>query len=117
MSSAWQVVRTETSNTSVYLISRLVVKSTEVEYAPLTLPNFLHSEYSGRNHHEIDLKWHELLDNISLRATDDEMAKNHNHQTSVRLPVGGGQLVWLEASHHLHCVVSHQCRFNLRHRK
>jgi len=81
-----------------------IISSTEVIYKPKITPNFLHNEFSGRNHHEIDLKWHDLLDNISLRATDEEMARNRNHPSSVSLPEGGGQLVWLEASHHLHCV-------------
>jgi len=81
-----------------------IIPSTEIKYRPKTTPNFLHSEYAGRNHHEIDLKWHDLLENISLRATDEELAMNHNHHSSVPLLDGGGQLVWLEASHHLHCV-------------
>jgi len=83
---------------------RSTIPSTLVEYKPRILPNFLHSSFSGTNHYEIDLQWHDLLDNISLRVTDEELAKNHNHKESVRLPEGGGQLVWLEASHHLHCV-------------
>ncbi|TEY33008.1 hypothetical protein BOTCAL_0699g00050 [Botryotinia calthae] len=80
------------------------LSTAKIEYRPQIMPNFLHSNYAGRNHHVVDLQWHDLLDNISLRATDEEMARNHNHPSSVYLSEGGGQLVWMEVSHQLHCV-------------
>jgi hypothetical protein len=50
--------------------------------------------------------WHDLVGNTSIRVTDGELKKNGNHQQSVPLPSGGGNLVWLGVFHQIHCLVS-----------
>ena len=61
------------------------------------------SPYAGAPTLEIDRSWQDLLSHSNIRVTDEELARSH--QTSVRLPEGGGNLAWMEVSHNLHCVV------------
>ncbi|KAF2176823.1 hypothetical protein K469DRAFT_605635, partial [Zopfia rhizophila CBS 207.26] len=51
-----------------------------------------------------DDAWHELVGNTSIRVTDEELRRNGNHQRSVPLPEGGGNLVWLGVFHQIHCL-------------
>ena len=64
------------------------------------------SLYTGPPSMEVDYAWHQLLGNMSIRVTDDELSRNGNRQESIALPEGGGQMVWLGAFHQLHCLVS-----------
>lgn len=64
------------------------------------------SPFVGEPSDATDGAWHHLMGNISMRVTDDELNLNGNHQSSVSLPVGGGNLIWLGVFHQLHCLVS-----------
>jgi hypothetical protein len=66
------------------------------------------SPFVGGPSAAVNEAWHDLLGNISLRVTQDELNKNGNHDTSIELPEGGGHLVWLGVFHQLHCLVSRQ---------
>jgi hypothetical protein len=78
---------------------RVKVRTTEYVVAGL-------SPYAGGPTPEVDGAWHELLANISIRVSDEELARNGDRQESVRLPESGGQMAWLGVFHQLHCLVS-----------
>ena len=63
------------------------------------------STFAGGPTAEVDGAWHRLLANISIRVSDEEIARNGDRTSSVRLPAGG-QMVWLGVFHQLHCLVS-----------
>lgn len=63
------------------------------------------STYAGGPTADVDGAWHRLLANISIRVSDEEIARNGDRTSSVRLPAGG-QMVWLGVFHQLHCLVS-----------
>ena len=52
-----------------------------------------------------DHAWHQLVGNTSIRVTNEELKRNGNHQQSIPLPNGGGNLVWLGVYHQIHCLV------------
>ncbi len=62
---------------------------------------FPSSVFSGEPRPESELAWHNLMNNMSVRVTREELEAHD--QTSVELP-GGGYLAWLGAFHELHCV-------------
>lgn len=64
------------------------------------------SPYVGGPSTRADEAWKELIGNISIRVTQEELDRNRNHNKSVPLPSGGGHLAWLGVFHQLHCLVS-----------
>ena len=64
------------------------------------------SPFAGGPDNEVDLAWHNLLGNTTIRASQEELNRNGNHRESVALPENGGHLVWLGVFHQLHCLVS-----------
>ena len=65
------------------------------------------SPYAGGPDPDIDLAWHELLGNTSIRVSHSELQRNGNHQESIALPKNDdGYMVWLGVYHQLHCIVS-----------
>lgn len=88
----------------------LALNGIKIKYKPGLYSNFLESSYAGRPSPEVDHAWHELLSNISIRVSGEEL-KTRN-QTSVELPEGGGYMAWLGVSHQLHCIVSIQFSTN-----
>ncbi|KAI0197960.1 hypothetical protein F4808DRAFT_437229 [Astrocystis sublimbata] len=62
------------------------------------------SPFAGGPSDAVDKAWSSLMESISIRVTQDELNRNGNHQTSINLPIGGGNLAWLGAFHHLHCL-------------
>jgi hypothetical protein len=71
---------------------------------------FNESPFAGNPSQEVDEAWHNLMLNMSIRVSKEELEAHG--QTSVELP-GGGYLAWLGVFHELHCVVS--CRSILTH--
>lgn len=59
------------------------------------------SPYVGQPSEDVDNAWHDLMGNMSLRVTTEELAQQS--QRSVALP-NGGYLAWLGAYHDLHCI-------------
>jgi hypothetical protein len=64
------------------------------------------SPFAGGPDEKVDDAWRDLMSSISVRASQEELNMNGNHQESVSLPQGGGNLVWLNVFHQLHCLVS-----------
>lgn len=62
------------------------------------------SPWSGPPSPEIDDSWSRLLDDASIRVSDDELL--HLNETSIDLQERPGKLAWLEVSHQIHCVAS-----------
>jgi hypothetical protein len=60
--------------------------------------------WSGHPTAKIDASWSKLLDDASIRVSDDELL--HLNETSIDLQERSGKLAWLEVSHQIHCVVS-----------
>ena len=53
---------------------------------------------------EADAAWVRLLDNASLRFSEEELLRFNS--SSIDLQESTGKLAWLEVSHQIHCVVS-----------
>lgn len=64
---------------------------------------FQNSPFTGSPGPESDRAWHDLLSNMSVRVSREELERGN--QTSVELP-DGGYMAWLGVFHELHCVVS-----------
>lgn len=62
---------------------------------------FPNSSFAGKPRPESENAWHNLMNDMAIRVTADEMAV-HN-QKSVPLP-DGGYLAWMGVFHELHCV-------------
>lgn len=62
------------------------------------------SEFAGPPSPGVDKAWHDLLGDISLRVSGEELRRSN--QSSVELPEGGGYMAWLGVFHELHCIVS-----------
>ncbi|KAL7621420.1 hypothetical protein AAE478_008742 [Parahypoxylon ruwenzoriense] len=89
------VVRTQ-NDPDVHAFAGLAVR-----YEFRLYDNFVNSPYGGEPSLESDEAWHQLLNNMSVRVTAEELAAHG--QTSVALPKGG-YLAWLGVFHELHCV-------------
>ncbi|KAI1865358.1 uncharacterized protein JN550_008406 [Neoarthrinium moseri] len=72
-----------------------------VRYKFRLYDNFINSPYGGEPTPASDEAWHQLLNNMSIRVTAEELAAHG--QSSVELP-NGGYLAWLGVFHELHCV-------------
>lgn len=72
-------------------------------YTPQRFTAFQDSPFTGSPGPESDRAWHDLLSNMSVRVSREELERGN--QTSVELP-GGGYMAWLGVFHELHCVVS-----------
>ncbi|KAH3999716.1 hypothetical protein HBH98_085850 [Parastagonospora nodorum] len=62
------------------------------------------SPFAGGPFEQVDNAWRELMSSISVRVSQEELDRNGNHQDSVSLPRNGGNLVWLNVFHQLHCL-------------
>ncbi|KAL5115579.1 hypothetical protein ACEQ8H_006555 [Pleosporales sp. CAS-2024a] len=63
------------------------------------------SPFAGGPSEKVDGAWRDLMSSISVRVSPEELSKNGNHNESVSLPAGGGNLVWLNVFHQLHCLL------------
>jgi hypothetical protein len=63
------------------------------------------SPFAGGPSENVDDAWRDLMSSISVRVSQEELNQNGNHKESVSLPEGGGNLVWLNVFHQLHCLV------------
>lgn len=72
-------------------------------YTPKRFTSFQDSPFTGSPGPESDRAWHDLLSNMTVRVSREELERGN--QTSVELP-GGGYMAWLGVFHELHCVVS-----------
>jgi hypothetical protein len=81
------------------------MKDLNVRYIPVVWSNENWSPFSGAAPNKsIDAAWEELLAPMNMRATTEELAADERE--SVALVENGGHLVWLEAFHEIHCVVT-----------
>ena len=81
----------------------IVLKDLFVKYESRLWTRFNESPFAGPPSPAVDEAWHDLMGNMSIRVTREEL--DQNHQTSVELP-SGGYLAWLGMFHELHCVVN-----------
>jgi hypothetical protein len=63
------------------------------------------SPFAGGPDEKVEDAWRDLMSSISVRVSQEELNNNGNHQDSVPLPASGGNLVWLNVFHQLHCLV------------
>ena len=70
---------------------------------PQFYDNLNHNPFVGQPTPQVDAAWHDLLDNIHLRVSKEELERAK--QSSIELPEGGGHLAWLAVYHELHCLV------------
>lgn len=78
-----------------------VLPDITTKYTKLQYYQLKESPYTGPPFPSVDTAWHDLLANMSIRVTSEELAE-HN-LTSVALPYGG-HLAWLGIYHELHCI-------------
>ena len=93
------------------LIIFVVLADLSIKHVPKLYVTMRESPYVGRPSLKIDRAWQNLMSNMSIRVTKEEL--NRNQQTSVQLPQGG-YLAWLGAFHQLHCTVSKASHLVLR---
>jgi len=82
----------------------LAISDLTIRYKPVVPISRFNSPYAGPPSESADQSWHDLLKDINLRVTGEEISKNN--QESIALPEGGGYLAWIGAHHQLHCIVS-----------
>jgi Mycotoxin biosynthesis protein UstYa len=75
----------------------------QMRYKPTLFTPSQDSPFTGEPTREGDRAWHDLMENMTIRVSLDELKAGD--QTSVALPEGG-YMAWLGVFHELHCVVS-----------
>ncbi|KAH7385376.1 hypothetical protein DE146DRAFT_666940 [Phaeosphaeria sp. MPI-PUGE-AT-0046c] len=73
----------------------------EYENEPQLFTKFQNSPFTGSPSKSTDKAWHDLMENMVMRASEDELREGN--QTSIPLPEGG-YMTWLGAYHELHCI-------------
>ncbi|KAF7918841.1 uncharacterized protein EAE98_009619 [Botrytis deweyae] len=73
-----------------------------IRYVPVAPPDLPSSPYAGPPSESVDQAWHDLLKDMNIRVTAEELEKRN--QKSISLPEGGGHMVWIGAHHQLHCI-------------
>ncbi|MCJ1251796.1 hypothetical protein MMC30_009034 [Trapelia coarctata] len=63
-----------------------------------------HSIYSGPPSDELDLAWHNLLNDENIRLSDEVMRHYGREDIGVAIPEGGGFIGTLNVYHELHCI-------------
>ncbi|KAJ5092741.1 hypothetical protein N7456_008602 [Penicillium angulare] len=66
--------------------------------------DYVQTPYFGEPGETTDAAWDELLGDMFIRATSEELAAAN--QSSITLPGGSENLAWLGVSHDLHCINS-----------
>lgn len=89
-------------NSRLLLCSELSGAVAQYEDEPQLFTKFQNSPYTGSPSKSTDKAWHDLMENMVMRATEDELKEGN--QTSLPLPEGG-YMTWLGAYHELHCIV------------
>lgn len=69
----------------------------DIKYQVDTYTDFEESVFAGPPSPELDKAWHDLLGPMAIRVSDDELASSN--QSSIKLPVGGGNMAWLGVFH------------------
>ncbi|KAF5876767.1 uncharacterized protein Bfra_003173 [Botrytis fragariae] len=64
-----------------------------VQYVPIAPPDLPSSPYAGPPSESVDQAWHDLLKDMNIRVTTEELEKSG--QKSVSLPEGGGHMKML----------------------
>ncbi|TGO24666.1 hypothetical protein BPAE_0097g00100 [Botrytis paeoniae] len=64
-----------------------------IEYVPIAPPDLPSSPYAGPPSESVDQAWHDLLKDMNIRVTAEELEKRN--QKSVSLPEGGGHMKML----------------------
>ncbi|KAH8726596.1 hypothetical protein GQ44DRAFT_705204 [Phaeosphaeriaceae sp. PMI808] len=73
----------------------------DYEDEPQLFTKFQDSLFTGSPKKETDKAWHQLMENMVIRVTEDELTSRN--QTSLPLP-RGGFMAWLGVHHELHCI-------------
>jgi hypothetical protein len=89
-----------------YSLTPVAIDNLKVEHDPEARNLYVSSRFAGSSHHLVDEAWQQLLANIDIRVTQQELQRNN--RSSVSLP-SGGYLAWLGVFHELHCVVGLSC--------
>ena len=92
---------------SVWYLIEIALPGVSLSYQPKVYADFEKSPFAGLPSPVLDKSWHDLLANISLRVSAEELSSSN--QSSVALP-GSGYMAWLGVSHELHCIVSGSCQ-------
>jgi len=94
---------------AVHILTRGRIRASSMalvttEYSPRIYMNLNRNPFTGppRINPHVDESWRELLANINIRVSKEEL--EYNHQTSVELPENGGYLAWMSVYHELHCL-------------
>ncbi|KAK6592477.1 hypothetical protein H4I96_11708 [Botrytis cinerea] len=74
-------------------------------------PDLPSSPYAGPPSESVDQAWHDLLKDMNIRVTTEELEKSD--QKSISLPEGGGHMVWIGAHHQLHCIAENASTMEL----
>ncbi|KAA8566477.1 hypothetical protein EYC84_009039 [Monilinia fructicola] len=80
----------------------LAIPGLKIQYLPVTPLDLPLSPYAGPPSDSVDQAWHDLLRNMNIRVTTEELEKSN--QKSISLPEGGGHMAWIGAHHQLHCI-------------
>ena len=88
---------------SLISIVGVAITNLSITYLPWAYTDFEESQFAGPPSPSVDKAWHNLLENTTLRVSEQELERSN--QTSVALPVGGGFMAWLGVYHQLHCIV------------
>lgn len=89
-----------------YSLTPLAIDNLNVQHDPEARNFNVSSRFVGSSHHRVDEAWKQLLANMDIRVTRQELQRNG--RTSISLP-GGDYLAWLGVFHELHCVVGLSC--------
>jgi hypothetical protein len=101
----FQMVNTKPAGQAHLTDASLALQDLKIQIKPKMSITTGQSPWVGEPGGPTDLAWHELVGNTSIRVTEEELSRNGNHQSSVPLPVGGGNLVWMGIYHQIHCLV------------
>ncbi|EDN97245.1 hypothetical protein SS1G_11770 [Sclerotinia sclerotiorum 1980 UF-70] len=80
------------------------ISDLKIQYVPVAPPDLPSSPYAGPPSDSVDQAWHNLLKDMNIRVTAEELEKSN--QKSIALPEGGGYMAWIGAHHQLHCIAS-----------
>lgn len=105
----WYYVRTEVAAASECMLIHIapVREAILYEERSFTLGDKIQEKgiYSGRPNAELDLAWHNLLENENIRIPPEVMDHYGRKDIGVAIPDGSGYVGTLNMYHELHCIV------------
>lgn len=104
----WYYVRTEVAAASECMLIHIapVREAILYEERSFTLGDKIQEKgiYSGRPNAELDLAWHNLLENENIRIPPEVMDHYGRKDIGVAIPDGSGYVGTLNMYHELHCI-------------